>query len=221
MAGALRFYGVDFGLPSSYHPDETPKINAIMRMIDNGDLNPRYFLHPSLLLYSTYALNSIIQFFGLFPGEFRDTAILAGRMVSAGAGTLSVFLVYAIAKRIYSPIVGIFSAALLASFPLHVTCSRYLKEDALLLFFILACLLAVLKAIQEDRKWLVVVAGLLAGCASATKYSGLLAVGIVGMAPWLRSRSFIPDTKYLAVTFVGISLCAVSICSMYTVFGTR
>ncbi|MCB0333802.1 MAG: hypothetical protein KDD55_09910, partial [Bdellovibrionales bacterium] len=42
----LRFFDLDFGLPSNYHPDEVPKVNAVMRMYTSGTLNPQYFLHP-------------------------------------------------------------------------------------------------------------------------------------------------------------------------------
>lgn len=88
LGAALRFYDLDFGLPDNYHPDEVPKVNSIMSMYNSGDLNPRYFLHPSLLLYLSYFVNSFMHFFGLFEGDFRETAFLAGRGVSAVAGSI-------------------------------------------------------------------------------------------------------------------------------------
>ncbi|NDC39794.1 MAG: phospholipid carrier-dependent glycosyltransferase, partial [Proteobacteria bacterium] len=162
FAGAVRFYGLSFGLPANFHPDEVPKVNAVMRMVDHGDLNPRYFLHPSLLLYSCYFVNTILQYVGSFfgvEGTFRETAFLAGRVVSATAGTLSVGLVYLIGRRLYGSFAGFTAALLLAVFPLHVTCSRYLKEDALLVFFFLTCIALTLKAAQEKRQWLLYLAG--------------------------------------------------------------
>ncbi|MBN8550007.1 MAG: glycosyltransferase family 39 protein [Deltaproteobacteria bacterium] len=205
VGAALRFYCLNFGLPFNYHPDEIPKANAIMQMVHSHSLNPRYFLHPSLLLYSTYLVNTIFHWVWL-DGDFRASAFLAGRTVSALAGCGSLLLLYCIGARLYSRSTGLLAAAILAVLPLHVTCSRYLKEDSLLLFFILACFLAVLKAVQEDKKMFLLLAGVLAGLSASTKYSGLLTSAIVMMAPWLRSKSFKPDWGYAKITVAALAL---------------
>lgn len=218
LGGVLRFYGIDFGLPANFHPDEVPKVNAVMRMVDQQTLNPQYFLHPSLLLYSTYFVNSIFHFLGM-EGEFRDTAFLAGRTVSALGGIFSIYFIYIIGRRLFSAPTGVLSAFILAVLPLHVVCSRYLKEDALLTAMLLACAVAVIKAVQEDKSWLLLLAGFLAGCAASTKYSGLLAVAIVGAAPWLRSQSFIPDKRYIRITFLALCIAPLGFiaCTPYSV----
>ena len=205
FGAALRFYGIDFGLPANFHPDEVPKVNAIMRMVEYGDLNPRYFLHPSFLLYCTYFTNKLLQLFGI-GWEFRDSAFLAGRIVSALAGSLSLVLLFAIGRRLFGTWSGIMAAAFLAVFPLHVTCSRYLKEDSLLVFVILSVTICVIKAAQEDRKWILLLAGFLAGVSAGTKYSGLLSGAIVATAPWIRSKKIIPDLEYLLWTFAALCL---------------
>ncbi len=196
FGAAIRFYGIDFGLPANFHPDEVPKVNAIMRMASQDTWNPQYFLHPSLLLYSTYAMNSLLHVLGA-EGTFRETAFLAGRLVSAVAGTLSIALTYALGRRLLSKNVGLLAAALLAVFPLHVTCSRYLKEDALLTFIVLSCALTTVIAVQSGRRWVLLVAGLLAGATAGTKYSGILLAVVPASAPWLASRSWKPDLSWL------------------------
>ncbi len=219
LAGILRFHSLSFGLPSNYHPDEVPKINAIMRMVESGNLNPKYFLHPSLLLYLTYGANIILRWFDVWDAGFRDTAYLAGRTVSATAGTLSVFFVYLIGSRLYTRPVGVMAAALLAVFPLHVTCSRYMKEDALLLFMILACVHAMIVAVQERKLGYLLLAGFLAGVSASSKYSGLLMGGVVCMAPWLRSRSFKPDREMLVWLVPALALMPIGfiVCTPYSV----
>jgi hypothetical protein len=197
IGGALlRLYGLNFGLPSNFHPDEVPKVNAIMRMVASGSLNPDYFLHPSLLLYCAYGVNTLLHMFGI-EGDFRDTAFLAGRIVSASAGIVSIGLTYQIGRRLFSANVGGVAACFLAVFPLHVTCSRYLKEDALLTFVVLSCVLTTLVAVQSGRKWMLLVAGLLAGCTAGTKYSGIVMVVVPASAPWFASRSWKPDWRWL------------------------
>lgn len=210
IAGAvLRFHGIDFGLPNNYHPDEIPKVNAIMQMVATDSFNPRYFLHPSFLLYSTYFVNTVFHAFGM-QGEFRETAFLAGRVVSALAGSASILLLYFLAARLAGRRVGVISAALLAVFPLHVTSSRYLKEDSLLVFFILATALAVVKAAQDNRKAFLYLAGILAGLTASTKYSGVLAIFIVLAAPWLRSRTWKPDMKFAFHTMAALAIMPVA-----------
>jgi hypothetical protein len=196
VGAALRLYGIRFGLPANFHPDEVPKVNAIMRMVDQGTLNPNYFLHPSLLLYSTYAMNTLLHLVGI-EGSFRDTAFLAGRLVSTTAGVASIALTYAIGRRLLSAEAGGIGALLLAVFPLHVTCSRYLKEDALLTFVVLSCVLVTVIAVQSQRRWVLLLAGLLAGCTAGTKYSGILMVIVPASAPWMVSRSWRPDVRWL------------------------
>ncbi len=205
LGAALRLYGLSFGLPSNFHPDEVPKVNAIMRMVDSQSLNPQYFLHPSLLLYATYGMSTLLHALGM-EGAFRDTAFLAGRLVSALAGIISIALTYQIGKRLFSRETGGLAACLLAVFPLHVTCSRYLKEDALLTFVVLSCVLTTVIAVQSNRRWALLFAGLLAGCTAGTKYSGILMVVVPASAPWLASRSWKPDTRWIPWALVAVMI---------------
>ena len=225
-AALLRFHGLHFGLPARYHPDEVPKFNAIMDMVHRGDLNPRYFRHPSLLLYSTYFTNQIFHAVLTFLGvarEWSETLIFSGRIVSATAGTLSVYLIYRIAARLFSKSTGLLAAAFLAVMPLHVTCSRYVKEDALLTFVTLAAVAVLLKAVQEDRKKLLLAAGFLAGCSASVKYSGMLSAAILMAAPWLRSRTWRPDPAYLAWTVGALCMMPIGfvVCTPYSVLDTN
>jgi hypothetical protein len=201
---SLRVTGIGFGLPANFHPDEVPKVNAIMRMVDNGDLNPRYFLHPTLLLYCTYAVNTAMHALGIWEGTFRETAFFAGRMVSLTAGTLSIVLLYGLGAMLFNRAVGLAAAMFLAVFPLHVTCSRYLKEDALLTFFVLLTVLAVAAAVRKGKPSLLLLGGLAAGLTAGSKYSGILMAGVVAAAPWLRSKSWWPDVKWLPWAVAGV-----------------
>jgi hypothetical protein len=206
LSAILRINGLNFGLPNIYHPDEFQKYLAVMRMYDNNDLNPRYFWHPSLLLYSTYLSNIIIQFI-YKSNNFPDTLIFAGRVVSLLAGVLSVYLVYLIGKNMLSKQAGLISAFLLAVAPLSVTCSRYVKEDSLLTFFILlATNLVVLSAKKSSLK-LLIIAGLVAGLSAAVKYSGAVSFFILWTYPWLNTQKIFPNIK--AFKYPLIATCIV------------
>jgi 4-amino-4-deoxy-L-arabinose transferase-like glycosyltransferase len=219
MGAALRFYGLDFGLPANFHPDEPSKVQVLWRMYQEGTLNPRYFLHPSLLLYLSYGVNLVLQAAGV-SGSWTETALLAGRIVSAAAGTLSVFLTYLIGRRLYSEVTGLGAALCFAVFPLHVTCSRYMKEDALLVCLVLTTLTFLLKAVQEDKAWAFLGAGLMAGVTASAKYSGLLCVGLVLLAPWLRSRALLPNARFLKFVPLILILAGLGfvLCTPYSIF---
>lgn len=202
IGGILRFYGISFGLPAPFHPDETPKVNALMAMDAAGSLNPKYFLHPSFLLYLTYFLGKALTV--VLPDWGQDSLFrLAGRLVSATAGTLSIAFLFGIGRRLYGPFVGIVAAALLAIAPLNVTCSRYLKEDSLMTLWLMVVAYLVVRAVQDRTPKLLPWAGLCAGFAAGTKYSGILVAGLVALSPWLRSRSFKPDPAFLRAAIIG------------------
>jgi hypothetical protein len=48
MAVLLRLWGIGFGLPYDFHPDEPTVIETAFRMASSGDLNPHFFVWPFL-----------------------------------------------------------------------------------------------------------------------------------------------------------------------------
>ena len=226
LGAALRIHGITFGFPQNYHPDEVPKVNAIMRMVAAGNLDPDYFLHPSLLLYSTYFVNTLFHLFGLplepligTAGGFRESAFLAGRTVSCIAGIGSVYLTYLLGARLFSARVGLIGAALLAVYPLHVVSSRYLKEDSLMIFLTLATMVAAVTAAQRRSRGWTLLAAFLAGVTASSKYSGILMGGVVLGIPWLCSRGIIPDWRMLRITLGALLLIPVGfvLCTPYSI----
>lgn len=218
VAFSIRCYGLNFGLPGYFHPDETPKINAISRMITAGNLNPKYFLHPSLLLYSTLGMYKLFDLFG-YSGEIHVVGRLAGRTVSMLAGTGTIFVLFLVGRRLFTPFVGLLAAAMLAVFPLHITSSRYLKEDALMTFLAMLVALMVIKAVQTGKGKHLFFGAAFAGLAFGTKYTGCLTAMFVAAAPWLRSRSIAPDPKLFKAAFLsgGIFILFFLIATPYSV----
>ncbi len=209
LAVFLRFSHLDFGLPAFYHPDEIPKLNALQAMESRGDLNPRYFYHPSGLLYSAYFLS---KFFGLLSLDYNASSliVLGGRTASALAGTLSVLLVFLIGKQLFSRTVGLWAAALLAVFPLHVTVSRYMKEDALLtcaMLLVFSC--SVLAAKKESIQWLLLSA-LCVGVATSLKYTGALSVILLLLPLALLAPKFLISKKTFFFLVLGALLSLIA-----------
>lgn len=176
LAFAIRFYNLNFGQPGFFHPDEGNKIKRMLNMVSTGDLNPHYFRHPSFLLYAGAFLSWICS---LVTGNIPSlqTINYLGRSVSASLGALSVVLTYLIAARIFSRQTGLLASVLLAFSPLHVVCSRYIKEDASLVFFTLLSFYFMLRALDErGRLRFLALSALSAGVSASCKYSGLISL---------------------------------------------
>ncbi len=48
----LRLWGIGFGLPYLYHPDEGVPVSIALRILHTGDFNPHFFHWSSLLFYA-------------------------------------------------------------------------------------------------------------------------------------------------------------------------
>jgi len=204
VALGLRLWHIGFGLPAWYHPDEPIKAEKVLA-IAAGHLNPHYFWHPSFMLYTTAIGLRVAEHYGA-PADAAH-AVLAGRVVNALLGTLTILLTFLLGSRIAGRGVGLGAAALLAVAPLHVSCSQYLKEDVPLTFWVVAAALAALRIVRRGRSIDYAVAGLLCGAAIATKYTGLLVL----LLPYLAHRERpAPERRQLwrfaAATAVGFLL---------------
>ncbi|MFC2084239.1 hypothetical protein ACFLS9_04205 [Bacteroidota bacterium] len=73
LAAGLRIWGIDYGLPYIYHPDEPGKVRIAQRMFKTGDLNPKYFSKPTFFIYLNTALYLPYYFIGKTIGKFEKT----------------------------------------------------------------------------------------------------------------------------------------------------
>ena len=195
---ALRVYGLEFGWPRGFHPDESAKEAQVLAMDALGDLDPDRFYHPSLLLYCTLLLSKILNLWGPLEGQSEIILLagwLAGRPVSAMAGTGSIVVLYLLARRLIDRGSALMAAALFSFAPLSVTCSRYLKEDSLLLAGILLTVLLWVISVQECSRCWLLAAALAAGVAFSAKYTGLLLLSLFLVWSWIVSRKLRPDPR--------------------------
>jgi 4-amino-4-deoxy-L-arabinose transferase-like glycosyltransferase len=192
LAGSLvlRLWGVGFGLPERYHPDEEKYVLVALRYF-SGDLNPHYFHNPPLwsyvlglefLLY--YALGWSFGWFTdltsfVFRPDLSDVYLLA-RASAAVVGTATVWLVYRIGTELFTRRVGLIAALLLGVAFLHVRDSHYAVNDVPSTFLLTACFSWCVRVYQRGQRRDYVLAGLLGGLAVATKYStGIIAVSLL------------------------------------------
>lgn len=184
LAAAMRFWGIQFGFPGLYRPDEEYLANAVLS-IDRGDFNPHFFYYPSFHMYFNvvvwrlYVLVEMLlgnytppQPITQFLAQHPNIIYLIGRCVSAVFGTATVLLIYLIGRRFYSVGTALLGAFFIAINPVHTLNSHFFKSDVATTFFILVALLFMLHYIENGRRRNFIWASIFTGVAFSTNYYG-------------------------------------------------
>ena len=180
----IRLYGIGFGAPFVYHPDEPSMVGNAIRMVATGDPHPHYFKKPSLLIYANVVVVHLVHSLTdtPLPEDFSEGVkkvtrnpvffpyYFWGRVATALLGVLSIPLVYVIGKRLQSPAAGLYAALFLCISPLHVLYSKFAQVDVPVTFMCLLSVLFTVRAFQENKLKDWALAGLFAGLAASTKY---------------------------------------------------
>ncbi|MBI4329584.1 MAG: glycosyltransferase family 39 protein [Chloroflexi bacterium] len=220
FAFALRVYGANFGLPSLYQSDEIFVVQHALKF-GLGDLNPHWFLYPSLSMYVLFVEYGLFYLSGLLAGAFSvpwDLAVLyftdptalylIARITAALLGTATVLLAYLLGKELFSPRVGLVSAAFLAVLPIPVEESHYGTTDIPMGFLTASTLLTAALLLKTGSLRWYLLTGLLAGLAGSAKYPGGLFVVALLLAHTLRPapRPWAPFVVGLALAPAGFLL---------------
>ena len=207
VALGLRLWGLSWSLPWPLHPDERTPVEQARRMVETGDLNPRYFLNPTVFAYLLAGELRIVGPLGSLAGPLASdvpgSAHLLARLNSALIGTASVGLLYSIGALVVGRGAGLLAALFLAFSFVHVRASHYGVNDVAAVGVLLVSLLFAVRLLKQPTLRWYVLAGLVGGLATSTKYSmGLFFAPIVvahllaqrepGQRPWSRARSRIP-----------------------------
>ena len=140
-AFVLRVFGLQYGLPAVYNPDEVA-IMARALAFAKGTLNPGNFLYPTLYFYVLFGwVGSYLAVVWLTGGVSSIAALqelyftnptgiyTAGRLLTALCGAATTIAVYHLGRRMFDRYVGIAAALFLAVAPLAVRDSHYVKHD--------------------------------------------------------------------------------------------
>lgn len=217
----LRIWGISFGLPYLYHPDEPNKILIAQRIFKTCNLNPRYFNKPSLFIYFNaiaylpyYLLGKLIGVFQTpndIAGPFMlalgvgrtsmPTTVLLGRLLTVAFGVAAIPIEFLLGRELSdSPVLGLFAALMVSISPTHVVNSHFITSNAFLVFFILLTAWASLRIYYQNTTRYYIMAGIAAGLAISSKYNGGAVVSVILAAHFLRNewRGLIDLRLYLA-----------------------
>ena len=201
LAAVLRCWGLGYGLPDIYNPDES---SILLRALSLGGstLNPHNFVYPSLYFYVLVAVVGgdflVLRAVGRVASlKAFETAFLVdpgglyllARAVSVAAGIAAVGGVYELALKIGSRGMARSAAALMAVAYIPVRDAHFVKHDVPVTLVVLLVVLASWRVWQLGRVRDSMLAGALAGTAFALHYYAAFAVVPVAAAHLLRLKS--------------------------------
>ncbi len=175
---ALRFWNIDAGLPYRISVDEPVIAERAIGMMRSGNFNPRFYDYPGLYIYLQLLVGCIRYITGAMSGlwqslsEFYPEHLFPWtRMLNAAIGTATIALLYCAGTR-WDRWVALTAAAILAVFHNHVRESHFALTDIPLTFLTVLTFLLSLRAYERGTLPALLAAGVSAGLATATKYSG-------------------------------------------------
>lgn len=226
LALGLRLWGLTWSLPWPLHPDERTPVDQAREILTSGDFGPDDFKNPSLYGYLiagelvvTRALGSIA---GPLAWDVPGSTHLLARLTSALVGTASVAILCAIGTALFGRRVGLLAALFLAVSFIHVRNSHYGVNDVTAVGLLLASVYFSIRLLRQPAVRWYLLAGLVGGLATSTKYSmGFFFVPIL-VAHWLANRppwrGPVDRWSVMAVALAGASgLAGYLIGSPYTV----
>jgi hypothetical protein len=181
----LRAWDSSQGLNAKRYYDERFPLKNVSGILLHGELRPRHAFYLSLSYLPQTAVLAASQWlfevtryepFSIYSETsdgYSPTAYWLCRMLSVIYGTLSLWVVFLIGRRIYSPEVGLLAAAILAAFGRHVLSSGEFKPDILVIFLVALTFYWTLAAAFRPalRRFLWVGVGV--GLGVSTKYTGI------------------------------------------------
>jgi 4-amino-4-deoxy-L-arabinose transferase-like glycosyltransferase len=178
LAALLRIIPLGVITPRSYQLDERNFAHSAQQMWAERTLDPQRYIHPALYRYLTAllypAVSTAVEIGGAERLE-RWVPYIAGRIVSAAAGVLTVWLVYVLGRRIMGRGGGMWAALLLAVMPIHVRFSHVAKPDVTMAMWVALTLLLAWRLTESPAWRLYALAGFVAGLAVSSKYNGVVA----------------------------------------------
>ena len=221
LTAVLRFWALGHGIPYSLQVDEPDVLERAVNMVKGGSLHPRAYDYPTLYIYVEAAVACGRFIWGALAGQWAsldqapvEDFYLWGRAVTATFGVATVLLVFQIGRR-WGARHALLGAGLMSVLPLHVAQSHYVLTDVPLTFFVTLTTLLSLRAHERATATAFAWAGVAVGLASATTYSGGLAILMPLLACWMTVPA-VPSRLVCALSIVGGCATAFLIAAPYS-----
>jgi hypothetical protein len=204
----LRLWGIGFGLPAIYRPDEDVVVGRAMGVL-HGVIDPHFTNWPHLYMYVSAAWLAILR--PIFPLLGPAAPYLAVRLLDAAIGTATVVVVYRFGRRAYGGTTGLVAAIALAVAFLAVRDSHFATIDTPLAFACMVGISAAYRLADADSAGRRVAGGILLGIAASVKYNGALVFVSLAAAQGFHGR--VPRralTGLAVIGFTGVATFAIT-----------
>lgn len=198
VGASLRFYELDWGEGFFFHVDErlyvVRRTLAYLRALyQSGDFNPHMSTYGTLPLYALMAARTLALTFmamtqgipftaDYFLADHLALTVLVGRTISAFLSSATVLVLYVIGKLLYNRVVGVLTAALVATTVALIQAAHYYTVDSMLLFFSALAFVPAIRMAQVGDRKSYILAGVCLALALAVKLPALFLVPILGVA---------------------------------------
>lgn len=219
LAITIRLLSVGFGLPALNDPDELMFELGALRMLREPTLNPGWFGHPATTTMYLLALVNLLVFLVASTAGVVDSAAEFARMIYADPSWVILpgriaMIIFAMGTIVLGAHLGeimggrraaLIAATLIALSPIHVTWGQIIRSDMMAGFFMLLCLLAVIRLSNAPTPRQAAEAGAWLALATVTKWPfAFIGVGIAGALALAVRRDSIDLGKACRLMLVAI-----------------
>ena len=199
-----------------FHPDETALIQAATNPID--PLAPKITSYGML---SIYLLKGVLNFNSIILGQDLTNqkspdgiryAYITARILAVLISCLTLYFVWLLGARWLSDLTGLLAVCIVAVSPIAIQIAHFYTVDGLFTLLILACLYALLRALEQpDWRWFVLT-GILIGLSAAVRLIGL-SMGLVLLVGHVTRQRQLKAVLTPSIWLAGLSaaLCLVAL----------
>lgn len=207
LGAFLRLYNLNWDQNQHLHPDER-FLTMVTQAIKWPANISEYFstntspLNPHNANYGFFVYGTFPFFLTKFLSEIfkltdYNNLTLFGRFLSGISDTLTIFLIFLIGKRVFSPKVGLIASFFYAISVLPIQLSHFYTTDIFLNFLLILSLYLFINFLYSGRNYWIALSGLAFGLAMASKISAVtsglaFAVFFLFLLPKLKFRILIP-----------------------------
>ena len=186
VALGLRLWGINFGLPALYRPDEDVAVGRAMGVL-HGILNPHFADWPHLYFYVAAMWLAPLRWLGLVSDP--ASGHLWVRVLGALLGSITVVLIFEFGRRAYGWTAGFFGAVGVAVAFLLVRDSHFGTLDVPLALACTAALYLAYRTLDASGFRPLLLNGISLGLAASLKYNGAFVFAGIAAAQTMRARA--------------------------------
>ncbi|MBI3385527.1 glycosyltransferase family 39 protein [Candidatus Gottesmanbacteria bacterium] len=191
IGAMFRFTNLNWDMGGRIHPDEGLIVNGVLAIKAFSRLFPGFHDYNGFSVYllkaSTLVASALTR--SGYWSTSAEGVTLVGRFLSATLATVSILLVYYLAKRLWNKEVGYMAALLFACTPLVIQLAHFYTTESIMVFLLLTLSLAGISYVRNPSVYTLFPMAVSMGLLLATKSTAYLFLPIpIGCTVLARTR---------------------------------